>query len=138
MNGFVVDCSVTMAWCFGDQADGYTYSVLDALRTSRAVVPSIWPLEVANALVVAERRKKLLATHTAEFLAFLEQLPVQLDPDTSHQALGPILALAREHRLSAYDAAYLELAKRRGLPLATRDKGLQRAARAAAVSLLSP
>lgn len=125
-----------MAWCFGDQADAYTYAVLDGLRTSEALVPSIWPLEVANALVVAERRKRLPEADTSKFLAFLDDLPVVVDQETTRRALGPILSLAREQNLSSYDAAYLELAMRQGLPLATRDEGLKKAARAVGVGLL--
>lgn len=136
MTRFVLDCSVTVAWCFHDHADAYTWSVLARLPKAYAVVPAVWPVEIANALVVAERRKLIQKSDSAKFLAMLEGFQFSVDPETGERAWGPILALARDQRLSAYDAAYLELALRRRLPLATRDEGLKRAASALAVDLL--
>ncbi len=136
MTSCVVDCSVTMAWYFRDQADAFCDSVLIALKTGTAHVPSIWPLEIANVLLIGERRKLIARTDTDNFLGTLNQLRIAVDEETPQRALGPILALAREDGLSAYDAAYLELAMRLGLPLATRDAALKKAARAAGVSLM--
>ena len=125
----VVDASVTMSWCFPDEENPYAHSVLRLLREVDAVVPAIWPLEVANALVVAERRRRLKPAETTRFLALIRGLDVTVDRETSNQALGETLSLARRYALSAYDAAYLELAIREGLPIATLDKDLERAAR---------
>lgn len=132
MTDFVLDCSVTMAWCFEDETDRYSETVLAALDGASAIVPSLWPLEVANVLLVAERRGRLRPEDGRQFLGLLAGLPITVDtmaPDTRE-----ILSLARTHRLSAYDAAYLDLAARHRLPLATRDRTLRAAARAARVA----
>lgn len=132
---FVVDASVTMAWCFEDEATPYTDGVLDRLRTTRAVVPALWPLEVANVLLVAERRGKLTEARTAHFTQMLKALPIAVEESTA--GLGAILAIGREHGLTAYDAAYLELAAREGLSLATQDKMLKSAALRLGVDLVT-
>jgi predicted nucleic acid-binding protein len=137
-DGFVLDGSVTMAWCFHDEASTYTDGVRDSLADMRAVVPSIWPLEAANATIVGERRGRLDEARSRRFLVLLEALPIILDDETGNRAFGDIVHLARTHQLSAYDAAYLELAIRRGLPLACRDGKLKSAAAAAGVVLFSP
>ncbi|MEO6811114.1 MAG: type II toxin-antitoxin system VapC family toxin, partial [Isosphaeraceae bacterium] len=134
-DGFVLDCSVTMAWCFDDEATAYTNSVRDQLTDGRAVVPSLWPLEVVNATLVGERRKRLDEARGQRFLTLLDALPIIVDDETVHRAFGEIAHLARAHQLSAYDAAYLELAMRLGLPLATLDSKLKAAAQAVGVSL---
>ena len=136
MTRFVLDCSVTMAWCFDDEATPYTNSVRDALVDIRAVVPSLWPLEVANVLLVAERRNRLEKADTTRFLALLQALPIRVDQGTSQRALREILDLAREQELSSYDASYLELAIREGLPLATLDGRVKDAAARVGVPLL--
>jgi len=128
MNRFVLDCSVAVAWCFGDELNDYTKSVLRELETAEAVVPAIWPLEVVNVLVQSERKGRLTAGRTAQFLTFLEDLPIRVDEQSTRRVFSDILHLARTERLTAYDSAYLELAARRGLALATLDKGLKRAA----------
>jgi predicted nucleic acid-binding protein len=136
-DGFVLDGSVTMAWCFDDEATPYTDGVRDRLAIARAVVPTIWPLEVANAALVGERRRRLDEARTVRFLALLGDLPIVVDDRTSGRAFGAIAHLARAHNLSAYDAAYLELAMRRALPLATLDAKLIAAARAVGVPLMA-
>ena len=136
-DGFVLDCSVTMAWCFDDEATPYTDGVRDSLADIRAVVPSIWPLEAANAIIMGERRKRLDEARSRRFFVLLEALPIILDEVTGTRAFGDILHLARSYQLSAYDAAYLELAIRRGLPLACLDGKLKTAAAAAGVVLFS-
>jgi predicted nucleic acid-binding protein len=133
---FVIDCSVTMAWCFENQADAYTKGVLGRLGVSEASVPSIWAFEVANSLAVGERRKKLTKAATNRFLGILAELPIIIDEQAHHRALDRTLSLAREQTLSGYDAAYLELAMREGLPLATRDGQLKKAARVVGVPLV--
>ena len=125
-----------MAWCFENQSDDYTRGILTRLDREEASVPSVWPLEVANALAVGERRKKITRAAAAGFVSILGALPIFVEEDTHRRALGPILALARERNLSAYDAAYLELAIREALLLATRDEALRKAARAVGVPLV--
>lgn len=136
MSRFVLDCSITMGWCFENQSDDYTRSVLTRLDHEEASVPSIWALEVANSLVVAERRRKLSRSATTAFVSVLSGLQIRVEEDTHARSLGAILDLARDQNLSTYDAAYLELALRHGWALATRDEGLSRAARAVGVELM--
>lgn len=135
---FVVDASVALAWCFPDEKALYPQAVLDSLAGDRALVPSHWPLEVANSLLVGERRKRSTQADTVHWLGFLTTLPITLDDETPARAWSDILDLARRHDLSEYDAAYLELAIRRGLPLATLDRPLRAAARAVGVAAYKP
>ena len=136
-DGFVLDCSVTMAWGFDDEATPYTNGVRDRLAHVRAIVPNLWPLEVANAALVGERRGRLDQARSQRFLWLIKQLPIAIDDETSGKAFDEIIHLGRAHQLSAYDASYLELAIRRGLPLACLDGKLKAAAIAVGVSLLS-
>jgi predicted nucleic acid-binding protein len=136
--GFVLDCSVALAWCFLDEHAPYPQSVLNSLATTAAAVPSLWFLEVANALLVGERRGRCTAADVATWLGFLGALPVHTDPETTARAWSDTLHLARTYNLSVYDAAYLELAIRRGLPLASLDGKLNNAATAAGVPLYTP
>jgi predicted nucleic acid-binding protein len=131
----VLDASVTLAWAFEDEEGAYTEAVLESLKEAAACVPAIWPLEVGNALLVAERRGRLTQAATAQFLALLGQLHIVVEPERPEQVLGGILSLAREQGLSAYDATYLHLAMRRGLPLATTDAKLRQAAVLAGAAL---
>ena len=125
---FVLDCSITMSWCFADEADGYA--------DAEAVVPSIWPLEVANVLIVAERRQRINGAQLARLVELPRSLPVIVDGVTLDRVMGAVLMLAREHKLSSYDAAYLELAMREGIPLASRDERLIEAAHRCGVPLV--
>ena len=131
----VIDCSVTMAWYFKDEATPYTNAVRAALATERAAVPALWPLEVANVLLLGERRKRSTQAKATKWLRFLSALPIAVDTQTPGLAFDPILGLARSHKLTAYDAAYRELSLRRGLPLATLDDKLKSAAQAVGVPL---
>jgi predicted nucleic acid-binding protein len=133
--GLVVDSSVALAWCFSDEQDAYSQSVLDALASMPAVVPELWHLEVANTLLVGERRKRSTQADTVQWMRFLAELPITVDEETKTHAFGDTANLARSQNLSAYDASYLELAMRRGLPLATRDEKLMSAANAVGVPL---
>jgi predicted nucleic acid-binding protein len=126
---FVIDCSVAMAWCFEDEATEFTDSLLDLLGEGSATVPSIWPLEVANVLTISERRGRTNQAKISTFLQLQSHLPITVDPHTAEKALTDILTLARANRLTSYDAAYLELALRKGLPLATLDRELKQVAR---------
>ena len=130
---FVLDCSVTMAWVFPDEATEATNQLRDSLVESRAFAPSLWPVEVANVLLVATRRNRIRVDDWREIRASLEALPIEIDPVTTSRAWGASLELARTHRLSVYDAMYLELAMRLQLPLATLDRALHRAARTVGV-----
>ena len=125
---FVVDNSVVMAWCFNDESDPYADSVLDRLTEFAAVVPSIWPLEVVNVLLVAERRKRISEADSVRFTALLSQLPIHVEYESQDRIMKDLLGLARTTNLSSYDASYLDLAMRKGVPLATSDKKLRRAA----------
>ncbi len=132
---FVLDGSVTMAWYFADESNPYADSVLSDLESAHALVPSLWSLEVANTVLVGERRKRSTEAQAAAWLGILESLPIAVDGETTSHAWSSTLALARSQNLSAYDAAYLELAMRRGLPLATLDDKLKAAATAVGVAL---
>jgi predicted nucleic acid-binding protein len=125
----VFDASVTLGWYFPDESTPTAEAALRHLATSGAIVPVLWWFEIRNALLVGERRARIDATQTMEILAQLDVLPIRMDS-------GSILALARVHRLTFYEAAYLELALRAHGPLATLDQQLARAARAAQVPLL--
>jgi predicted nucleic acid-binding protein len=131
---FIIDTSIAMAWCFEDEATEATDAVLDRLRHDEAAVPAIWPLEVANVLLVAERRGRLSEAQASRFLELLTQLPI--DVDDAPRGLAGILAAGRRHELSSYDASYLVLAERLGAPLATLDSQLAKAAQRAGVELL--
>lgn len=127
MTKFVLDCSVTMSWCFSDEANAYADVVLGSMQASlhgAAVVPNLWSLEVANVLLVAERRQRLTPAQTTRAITLLQALPITIDVQTAQQAFLTTLALGRNYGISAYDAAYLELAMRLGLPIATVDKRL--------------
>jgi predicted nucleic acid-binding protein len=134
---FVLDCSVAMAWIFADEDDPYAASVRDRLAADTAVVPSIWPLEVGNALVVAERHKRVSRAEALRFLELLRQLPIDVDATPTLTSVEGVLQLAHETGLSVYDAAYLELSATHGLPLATLDKGLRTATRRLGVALVA-
>lgn len=135
---FVLDNSVTMSWCFPDEHSPYTHDVLKALTGAGAAVPALWPLEAANILLVGERRGRISQADSAVFVGLLEGLPIRIDGETSDHAMKASLGLARAQNLSVYDAAYLELAIRRGLPLATLDAKLKAAAAAVGVRIYSP
>ncbi len=131
---FVLDAAVAMAWCFEDEATPGTEAVLDRLVEESALVPPLWTLEVANVLLVAERRGRITESTATRFVRLLGELQILVDPTPAE--VGGIMEAGRRHGLSAYDAAYLLLAEREGCPLATTDEGLSRAARAAGVPLL--
>ena len=132
----VLDVSLSCAWCFADEASEGAWAILELLQMNRAQVPALWLWETANVLLQAERRGRISPAASRTFLGLLEGLPISVDQPTTTSAWHDTLALARSHRLTSYDAAYLELALRRGLPLASRDKALQTAARAEGVPLL--
>ena len=136
MSGFVIDVSVALAWCFGDEATDATRALLDRFEDERAEVPSLWHLELANALAMGERKGRITPARASEFIALIDGLPIVIDERTPNVALTSVLELSRREQLSAYDASY-ELAMRRGVPLATKDNDLARAADRVGVILLS-
>lgn len=136
MSGFVLDVSVTMAWCFEDEATPETWAILDRLQDEGAVVPVLWSLEVANVLLLAERRKRTTAAQSTAFIEQLLRLPIRMEERTAQRALREVYALGRCAALTAYDASYLDLAIHSNLPLATTDRALAAAARTAGVAVL--
>jgi predicted nucleic acid-binding protein len=133
---FVIDNSVVLMWCFKVETNQYADAILDSLEVSTAVVPSFCPLELANALLVAERRKRLSKADSARFITLLAELPIMIEQEPPERMLKDILTLAREHQLSSYDASYLDLAMRKGLPIATLDNGLIAAAKLSQVPIV--
>lgn len=131
----VLDASVALAWCFPDERSALADAVAEHLRTEQAFVPAIWPFEVSNALASAERRGRLEAGDRQRLADLLDALPVEVERVTLRQALASIADIARSGGLSVYDAAYVELASRLSLPLATLD---QRLAAVAATEGVAP
>ena len=136
MTGVVVDASVALAWCFPDEASEYADAVLVALEGRPVLVPAVWSLEVTNAVVVAERRKRVSQSEIRRFVELLEGLTIHEASLPVAGSVSNILPLAREYGLSAYDASYLEVAIRHGAPLATQDRGLEKAGRKAGLEIL--
>jgi predicted nucleic acid-binding protein len=132
---FVLDASVALTWCFPEERNTAAQKVLSALTENAAVVPTLWFLETSNALLVGERRRRLTGAESAEALRLLARLPLEVDDRTGFPFASDVLALARRCSLSVYDAAYLELAARTALPLATSDRRLRQAAKVLRVAL---
>jgi predicted nucleic acid-binding protein len=134
---FIVDNSIVMTWCFKDEVNQYADAVLDSLMDATAIVPAIWPLEVVDVLLVAERRNRLHASDSIRFLSLLSQLPILVERAWPERMMKELLALGRENSLSSYDAAYLEIAMRQGLPIATLDGKLLDGAKRVNVPILN-
>jgi predicted nucleic acid-binding protein len=132
----VLDCSAILAWFYDDETTPAVRQVVEMLVENGAWVPSLWSLEVANILETGVRRGRHDVAFRDATLADLSLLPISTDPETGKQAWNATLQLAHRHRLTLYDAAYLELAQRRRLPLATLDSDLRAAATAEGVALL--
>ncbi|MBM9595089.1 type II toxin-antitoxin system VapC family toxin [Roseitranquillus sediminis] len=132
----VLDGSAALAWCFADETTPAVDAVMDQVAEAGAVVPAIWRLEVANGPQAGLRRSRLDAERRDAMLAALADLPIGADPETDRHAWTATLRLADRHALTLYDASYLELALRLGLPMATLDKALRSAADTAGVPLL--
>ena len=135
---FVLDGSVTLAWLFHDEQDPYADAIVAKLPNLAMLVPRLWHLEVANVLLVGERRGRCSQTDTTNWLSYLSGLPIEVDGLTEDRAWSDTVHLARLQGLSAYDAAYLELAMREGVPLATIDSRLRAAAQAVGIALYQP
>ena len=132
----VIDASITLAWTHASPPPEAMYAQ-ERLLTEDAIVPSIWPAEVANALLVAERRGLMTAEQRSNFLALLRQMDIGVEATGAERTLSLTLDLARDQHLSVYDAMYLELARREGVPLASLDKPLCEAAGRIGVPVLS-
>lgn len=137
-SSFVVDASVAVAWFVAGETTAFTEQLFEALRRSgTAFVPAIWPAEVANALLVAERSGRASRSNIAAFAQLLAGVDIRIDPPTLNRAFDQVFSLAESLRLSTYDASYVELALRQSLPLATLDKAMARAAQSVGLSVLS-
>ena len=132
----VVDSSVALTWCFEDERTPATAALLQRVAQSGAFAPMLWPLEMLNVLATAERRQRISAVQRHHVSGWMHQLPIKLDPETAAQAWTATALLAEQHRLTLYDACYLELAQRMKLPLATLDSALRVAAPKLGVALL--
>lgn len=137
MNRIVVDASVALSWCFPDEQTDSSMGVLDRLQSGeQAITPAFWAVEVLNTLLVGERKGRITAEQTATFLDTLKILNPVLDCATLEQVAGPVQIICRDHRLTPYDALYIELAQRLGCPLATLDQPQKDAASALGVRCL--
>lgn len=133
MTGLVIDASAVLAWCFEDEGGTDVDAMIDRVVEQGAIVPAIWPLEVASALRTAEHRRRIDIASSTTLLMMIEALPIEIDGETAAKAFNDTLALSRGYGLTVYDAAYLELAMRLSLSLATGDAALARAATRAGV-----
>lgn len=140
MTGFVLDNSVAMRWLLESPKapdQKYAEKVLKSLSEQDAVVPNLWHLEACNVIIGAEKRGEITVGESEKFITQLENLPIHVDTMSANQAFSRTINLARTYKLSSYDACYLELAVREGLPIATLDKALRKAAKKADVGLFS-
>ena len=133
---FVLDCSVVLAWLLPDEGNESADRLADRLEHEAVYVPSIWSLEVGNALLVARRRGRIRESELTRLVQALAALPVEVDPNPGAAGFGGVMDLARQLGLTTYDGAYLELAKRRSVPLATLDEPLRRACAVSRIAVL--
>lgn len=137
MNSFVLDASITLAWCFKDEQTSFTQSLMKKIDEFTIFVPSIWSLEISNVLIMAERQNRIKLVDVTNFIANLECLNIKVDDTTSMRSFHDILNLAYSKKMTTYDAAYLELALRTGFPLASKDKHLCKVAKSFGVQILN-
>ncbi len=133
----VLDNSVALAWCFADERSPASLDLLDRVAQSGAHAPQLWPVEALNGLLSAERRRRITIAERHALMTFLQDLPITIDAGTADRAWRETAHLAASYNLTAYDATYLELALRLGLPLATNDAALISAAQQAGVKLVA-
>ena len=138
LDAFVLDASVTLAWYFEGESNAYADAIADRFPAVQAIVPAIWPLEVANAVVMGERRNRGTVLTASQWATYLTALPIAVDEPLLRRAFNEILTIARDRILSVYDASYLELAIRSGLPIASLDTKLRAAAAALGVRIYEP
>lgn len=136
MTEFILDASVALSWCFADETTAESSQLLDSLEQSTAIVPGIWPLEIGNILLSAQRKKRISYADMIQFIEMFSDLNIEIDSETTDKSFHEILSLAYTEKLTSYDAAYLELAIRLGLPLATKDKELRQAGIRLGISVL--
>ena len=134
---FVADVSAVCAWCFEDERTAASEALLGRLTECELCVPALFLWELGNVLLIAERRGRITTADRSRFLALVVQLDLSIDPADPHVVWQDVLSLAAQHRLTSYDAAYLELAMRGGLPLASRDNALLEAALSSGLELLA-
>jgi predicted nucleic acid-binding protein len=137
LNAVVVDASIALAWCFPDETSDYADGVLVALEGKTILVPAVWSLEIANAVLVGERRKRLNQPDVRQFTTLLESLSLVQDSQPVANLVNQVLPIARSYGLTAYDAAYLELSIRYSAALATLDGKLQEAAGLAGIPIFA-
>jgi predicted nucleic acid-binding protein len=133
---FVLDASIALSWCFPDETTPSNIVLLERLHTETAFVPTIWSLELGNALLSAERKKRIKYAEIIEFLSLLQNINIQVDGQTDAKAFHETFTLAYSEGLTTYDASYLELAMRRGLPIATKDNLLVKVAKQLGVKII--
>ena len=133
---FVLDCSIAMAWLVHDEATAKTAALLNRLATETALVPAWWFIEMTNVLAMAERKGRITSNQSDAFISDLNKLGIERDDECPDRAFTYLLALCRTHRLTCYDAIYLDLAIRRSLPLATLDDDLRKTAKKLGINLL--
>ena len=133
---FVLDCSIAMTWLFRDESTSKTAELLNRLGSESVIVPGWWFIEVTNVIALAERKGRITPAQSNSFISDLDTLDIQRDDEGSARAFAQLLPLCRTHRLTSYDALYLDLAIRRHLPLATLDEPLRQAAKKVGVKLL--
>lgn len=132
----VLDASLALSWALPDEASAYSDAILKTVALSGALVPGLWPHEMANGLLMAQKRKRYTTAQRMSFVEALLRLPIEVEQFTARTVLDGQASLAERYGLTAYDAAYLDLALRRGVPLATQDKAMKAAARKAGVAFL--
>jgi predicted nucleic acid-binding protein len=136
VSALVVDASIALSWCFDDEATPASDAIFQQVRSDGAIVPTLWYLELGNSLLYAERRGRIASGDVAIRLDRIAKLPIETDTEVASRAWREVLSLARIEGLTTYDATYLELAVRRGLPLATKDDALREATRRLGVPVL--
>jgi predicted nucleic acid-binding protein len=137
VNSFVVDCSVTMAWHFEDESNSYADKVLGSLGIWEALAPAVWTLEVSNVLLVGEKRGRTTSAKSRRFVALIRSLPIRVVDHSPARVFDEVLGLARDRNLTTYDAAYLDLARRLEMPIASIDRRITGAAKRLGVPRLS-
>jgi len=133
---FILDSSVALAWILPDETNPTLDPLCDRLTDDIALVPPVWPLEVGNVLLVAVKRGRLTTKDVSQLITELRALPLEIDAASTERAMEETLALAKKYNVTTYDASYLELAKRRDLPLATLDTKLRHACVSAKIATL--
>jgi predicted nucleic acid-binding protein len=133
---YVADASIAMSWCFLEEATPATQSLFDDLGKVRLVVPSLWFLDIANVLYLAEKNRRIPNDRVHAFIKFVSNLNIEVDDEGFRRAFGPVLSLCRTYRLTSYDAVYLDISQRRRLALATLDEQLRKAAKKVGLLLL--